>query len=307
VIVSVAEVWTLSASAVFDVEDRYARERGVRGAHPRPVAPVRFRAVARITAGGPQDLDPELDLDVIRNSSGFDLFYGSAGPAGTSERRRLDDGTYAVRALTGGIYQAVERADVVIPTPEPPFQYELDPGYAYPFPSGAASSHGAAPTLLRGGLQALDATPIEGARVEVTGTTRTYTTDEAGQWVLVFPENQASGAVTVRFELPDGTVTNVAGVQVVAGRDSVLAQTGLRGRVTTTEGIALPGATVTVGGQPGSTLAQVDGGWFYFFRPDQPATNVTVTATLPDGRSQSRGGVPVQPRSTVVVQSFRFS
>jgi len=32
-----------------------------------------------------------------------------------------------------------------------------------------------------------------------------------------------------------------------------------------------------------------------------------ATATLPDGRSQSRGAVPVQPRSTVVVQSFRFA
>ena len=305
--VSVADIRSLAAAAVFDVEDRYARERGVRGAHPRPIAPVRFRAVARMTAGGRVDLDPELELDIVRNSSGFDLFYGNAGPAGTDERRRLDDGTYAVRTLTGGVYQTVERADVVIPEPSAPYQFELEPGYSYPFPSGAASARGAAPTLLRGGLQGPDADGIEGARVAVAGTTRTYTTDESGQWVLVFPPNQASGTVTVRFELPDGTVANVAGVPVVAGRDSVVAQTALRGRVTTTEGAAIAGATVTVGGQPGQTLSQVDGGWFYYFRPDQSATNVTVTATLPDGRSQSRAAVPVQPRSTVVVQSFRFS
>jgi hypothetical protein len=306
VTVSVAEMRTLTAAAVFDVEDRYARERGVRGPHPRPIAPVRFRVVARITAGGPVEVDPELELDIVKNHSGFDLFYGGAGPVG-GERRRLDDGTYAVRVLSGGIYQPVERADVVVPAPAPPYQFDLEPGYAYPFPSGAASARGAAPTLLRGGLQGPDGSSIAGARVEVAGTTRTYTTDQAGQWVLVFPANQASGAVTVRFELPDGTVTNVPGVPVVAGRDSALAQTALRGSVTTTDGIAIPGATVTVGGQPGETLSQVDGGWFYFFRPDQPGTNVTVTATLPDGRSQSRVGVPVQPRSTVVVQSFRFS
>jgi hypothetical protein len=75
----------------------------------------------------------------------------------------------------------------------------------------------------------------------------------------------------------------------------------------TTDGVPIAGATVSVGGQPGSTRSQMDGGWFYFFRPDQTATAVTVTATLPDGRSLSRGGVPVQPRSTVVVQSFRFA
>jgi hypothetical protein len=305
--VTVADMRSLSASAVFDVEDRYARERGIRGAHPRPIAPLRFRAVARMTAGGRVELDPELGLDVIRNRSGFDLFHGSAGPVGTDERRRLDEGTYAVRVLAGGIYQAVERTDIVIPTAATSYKFELEPGYAYPFPSGAASASGAGPTVLRGGLQGPDARGIEGARVEVAGTTQTYTTDESGQWLLVFPPNQPTGAVTVRFTLPDGSVVNVVGVPVVAGRDSALAQTALRGSVTTTEGGPIAGAAVTVSGQPGQTLSQVDGGWFYYFRPDQPATNATVTATLPDGRSQSRGAVPVQPRSTVVVQSFRFS
>jgi hypothetical protein len=253
------------------------------------------------------DLDEDLELDVVHNAAGFGLFYGNAGPAGADTPRRLDDGTYVVRVLAGGVYQPVERPDIVLPTPSPAYGFDLDPGYAYPFPSGAASAHGAAPTLLRGGLQAPDATGIAGARVEVAGTTRAYTTDEAGQWVLVFPEGQASGPVTVRIELPDGTVINATGVPVVAGRDSVLSQTALRGTVMTTDGVPIAGATVSVGGQPGSTRSQMDGGWFYFFRPDQTATAVTVTATLPDGRSLSRGGVPVQPRSTVVVQSFRFA
>lgn len=305
--VSVADMRTLSATAVFDVEDRYARERGVRGPHPRAIAPLRFRAVARITGGGRVDMDPELELDVVRNASGFDLFYGSAGAAGTRERRRLDDGTYAVRVLSRGVYQPVERADVSMPAPAAPYLFELDPGYAYPFPSAAASARGAGPTVLRGALQGPDGRGIEGARVEVTGTTRAYTTDESGQWVLVFPENHQTGAVTVRFGLPDGTAVNVAGVQVPARGDSVLAQTGLRGGVLTTAGVPLERATVTVSGQPGRTLSQSDGRWFYYFRPDQVATNVIVTATLPDGRSQSRGAVPVQPRSTVVVDTFRFA
>jgi hypothetical protein len=266
-------------------------------------------AVARITGGGRVELDPPLELGVMRNASGFDLFFGSAAPVGTDEPRRLDQGTYAVRLSSGGVYQTVERADIAIPAPATPYRFELDPGCAYPFPSGAASARGGAPTLLRGGLQAPDATGIEGARVDVPAlaSVRLHTTDESGQWVLVFPEGQPSGAVSVRFRLPDGTTTNVAGVPIVAGRDSTLPQTALRGSVTTTAGVAIPEATVTVSGQPGSTRSQVDGGWFYFFRPDQPGTNVTVTATLPDGRSQSRGAVPVQPRSTVVVQSFRFA
>ena len=305
--VSVADMRTLSATAVFDVEDRYVRERGVRGPHPRPIAPLRFRAVARITGGGRVDIDPELDLDVVRNASGFDLFYGSAGPAGGRERRRLDDGTYVVRILSGGIYQPLERADVAMPAPAASYLFELEPGYAYPFPSAAASPSGAGPTVLRGGLQGPDGSGIEGARVDVTATTRTYTTDESGQWVLVFPDSHQTGAVTVRFRLPDGTTVNVAGIQVPAGGDSVLAQTGLRGNVLTTAGVPLEGARVTVSGQPDGTLSQSDGSWFYYFRPDQAAINVTVTATLADGRTQSRTAVPVQPRSTVVVDSFRFA
>ena len=303
--VSVADVRTLSASAVFAVEDRHARERGVRGPHPLPIAPVRFRAVARITSAGRVDFDADLDLDVVRNPSGFELFYGSAAAAG--ERRRLADGTYAVLALSGGIYQSLERDDVAIPAPTAPYLFDLDPGYAYPFASAAASARGAGPTLLRGGLQGPSGEGIRGARVDVQGTTRTYTTDESGQWLLVFPDSQQSGAVTVRFRLPDGTTVNVPGIQVVAGGDSVLAQTALRGTVLTAEGVPIAGAAVTVSGQPGRTRSGSDGGWFYFFRPDQAATNVTVTATLPDGRTQSRSPVPVQPRSTVIVESFRIA
>jgi hypothetical protein len=307
--VTIADVRTMSAQAVFDLEDRYARERGVGGAHPRPIAAARFVAVARITGGGRVELDPPLELSVLRNASGFDLFFGSAAPVGTNEPRRLGDGTYAVRLSSGGVYQTVERADIAIPAPATPYRFELDPSYAYPFPSGAASGSGGAPTLLRGGLQGPDATGVAGARVDVPAlaAVRPNTTDESGQWVLVFPEGQASGNVSVRFRLPDGTTTNVAGVPILAGRDATLSQTALRGRVTTTAGVPIPGATVTVSGPPGSTRSQVDGGWFYFFRPDQAATNVTVTATLPDGRSQSRAGVPVQPRSTVVVESFQFA
>jgi hypothetical protein len=305
--VAVAEMRTLSAAAVFDVEDRYARERGVRGPHPRPIAPVRFRAVARITGGGRVDMDPELDLDVVRSASGFDLFYRSAGAAGASERRMLDDGTYAVRVLSGGVYQPLERADVTIPEPASPYLFELEPGYAYPFPSAAAAARGGGPTVLRGGLQGADGSGIEGARVDVAGTTRVYTTDESGQWILVFPDGHQTGAVTVRFRLPDGATVNVPGVQVPAGGDALLAQTSLRGSVLTTAGAPLEGAVVTVSGQPGQTLSRSDGHWSYFFRPGQSGINVTVTATLQDGRTQSSGAVPVQPRSTVVVDNFRFA
>lgn len=306
--VSVADLRALSATAVFDVEDRYARARGVRGPHPRPLAPLRFRAVARMAGGGGRtEIDPELELDVIRNPSGYELFFGSAGVAGGRERRRLDHGTYAIRVVSDGFYQALERDDVAVPAPDTPYLFDLEPGHAYPFPSAAASPRGAGPTLLRGGLQGPDGNGIARARVDVAGITRTYTTDEAGQWVLVFPENHQSGAVTVRFRLPGGATVTVPGIQVPAGGDSVLAQTALRGSVLTTAGVPLRGATVTVSGQPGQTLSQSDGRWFYVFRPDQAATNVTVTAALPDGRTQSHAAVPVQPRSTVVVDAFRFA
>jgi len=296
---------TLSAQAVFDVEDVFARERGVSGPHPRAVRPLRFVAVARIVAGAREQLDPPPVLEIRRNTSGYDLFFGTCR-VGDDIRRRLADGTYAVRVESDGVYQRLEH-DVSIPRPTPPYVYDLEPGFAYPFPSGSPIRRSLGPTLLRGSLQGADTRGIAGATVEVVGASNAYRTDETGQWVLVFPDTQPSGDVTVRFTLPDGTVTDVPNVPIVAGREATLAQTALRGSVMSDAGAPIADAEVAVSGQPATTRTGPDGSWFYFFPVGQAAVNVDVTATVPDGASQLRPGVPVQPRATVVVPSFRFA
>ena len=302
----VLELRHLEAAAIFDLEDAYARDRGVLGPHPRIDGPVRLLLVGRMTPAGREEIAPAPELELRRNDRGYDLFFGIVRSPG-AERTHLDEGTYVVRVDTDGRYQRAERADVRIPEPAVPYVFDLAPGHAYAFPSGSSVPRSLGPTLLRGALQGPDGAGLADATVEVVGVTERYLTDRSGQWVLVFPDGQASGDVTVRFGLPDGSTTDVASVPVAAGREATLAQTALRGQVVTNAGRPIAGAVVSVGGRPGSARSGPDGAWSYFFGVAQAAINVNVTATLPDGRSQTAPNVPVQPRATVVVPRFRFA
>ena len=98
-----------------------------------------------------------------------------------------------MRVETSGRYQRAENPAVVIPEPAVPYRFDLEPGYAYPFPSGCRAPRSLGPTLLRGALQHPDGAGIAGALVEVAGVTDRYRTDESGQWVLVFPDSPGVG------------------------------------------------------------------------------------------------------------------
>jgi hypothetical protein len=302
--VTVLDVRHLTATLVFDLEDGYARDRGVAGPHPRPLEPVRYLVVGEVVGGARQDFVEPLELQVRQNSDGYDLFFG---------RHRLPDGrvvsvlrpgTYVVR-VESDLYQAVERDDVMLPEPASPYLFTLEPGASYPFPSGTLIPRSLGPTLLRGVLQDFGGDGVEGATVEVPGQSNTGRTDASGQWVLVFPDSIASGSVTIRFGLPDGTVVQVPAVPIVAGRESTLAPTVLRGVVLTGAGAGITGAAVDVGG-PDVARTRRDGSITIVFPLNQAAAVVDVTATLPDGRAQTKAAVPVQPRATVTVPTFRF-
>jgi hypothetical protein len=297
-----------TATLIFDPEDRYARERGVRGSHPRPIGPIKFCLVGRMVGGSRQDFDRPLKLVVGRNASGYYLFFGAIRLAdGTSRRDVLADGMYVVR-VESRFYQWAEREDIALPMPDPeaPYFFDLEPGYAYPFPMESTRPGGRGPTLLRGSLHRPDGHGIARATIQVVGQSNTYRTDDTGQWVLVFPDTQPSGDVTVHFDFPDGKVENVANVPVVQGRESSLPQTALRGWVLTEAGVGIRDAIVRVSGYPGRTTTRRDGSWFYYFGLNQMVDTVSVTAVLPDGRSLTQSNVQVQPRATVVVPTFRF-
>jgi hypothetical protein len=195
--------------------------------------------VGQIVNGDRQDLDKPLELVVRRNPSGYHLFFGLVRlPNGRTHRsyladgtyvdsatRRayLDDGKYVVR-VESRYYQPVEQ-EVVLPMPkpkEPPIS--LSPGYAYPFPKTSTRPDGGGPTLLRGSVHDADGKGIAGVEIEVVGQDQekiTYLTDESGQWVLVFPDTQSSGDVTVRFTLGETSEDRKAPVE--QGREKSLA------------------------------------------------------------------------------------
>jgi hypothetical protein len=295
-----------SAALVFDAEDRFARARGTRGPHPRPFEPVRFYATAEMVGLVRHDFPRPVELVTTRTPAGFHLFFGETRQADGSVRRgALAEGTYAVRA-EGRFYQRVEREDVVLPTPGDAYFYDLPPSYAYPLPREGTLTGGRGLTLLRGTLVDAAGRGVAGATVEVVGVTEPYLTDETGQWVLVFPDTTASGPVTVHFTFADSSTEDVANVQVVQGAEAGLGQTALRGWVLTQAGAVAGGAVVEVVGDPGRAAVAPDGGWFYYFGLNQAAAAVDVRATLPGGQNLTENNVLVQPRSTVVVPTFRF-
>src|SRR5262249_28648929 len=157
---------------------------------------------------------------------------------------------------------------------------------------------GEGPTLLRGDLRRPDGSGVEAATVAAaTVPSSTYRTDATGRYVLIFPDTQASAQITVRVTLADGTQLDVANVPIEAGHARSLQPAALRG-VGRVRGVAVAGARVSVSGSPSFARTGSDGGWSYWFALDQLADTVAVTAVLPDGRSQTQGGQPVQPRST---------
>jgi hypothetical protein len=213
-----------NAIQVFDSEDRYARERGVRGPHPRPLGSVRFYAVGQVINDERQDFHQPLELIVRRNPGGYFLFFGHVRlPNGATRQHILDDGTYVVR-VESTYYQQMEREDVDIPLvdPEAPVFWDLSPGYTYPFPKTSTLPGGLGPTLLRGGVLDAGGEWLAGVVMEVLGQPDlTYLTDASGQWVLAFPDSQTAGSVTVRFTARDGSSEDVDAT-IEPGRETSL-------------------------------------------------------------------------------------
>jgi hypothetical protein len=313
-----------TATVVFDLEDAFARERAVRGLHPRPIGPVRFFLIGQVVGGVRQDFPDPLELSVVRTPSGYDLFYDTVRLANRSSRQwRLPDGVYVMRVATPDthFYQAAERQDVAFGNARAPFVFSaaLQPGYGYPFPREIGSIGAAefSPSLLRGSVFDSGGTGVADVLVQaevpaLALTSSTYRTDATGEWVVIAPDTffgnppQANVMATVHFTFPGNVVVSVPNVDVARGRERSLRPTALRGQVLNAQGLPVANATIGVSGQATSVITNRDGNWFFNFPLDQAAVVVSVTARLASGASLVEPAIGVQPRATVRVPTFRF-
>ena len=325
--ITILERHILTALLILDLEDAFVRSRSRPGDHPRPLEPLRFFLVQKDINGTVTTFDPPIELEVIRNSSGYHLFFGrqkvyAAHGKTSTASLVLPQGKYTLR-VTSPFYQTVERKfHLPIGNANDPnifnnYHLDLEASFAYPFPDvlplgqvavGSCTEtvftpqHG--PTLLRGVLLDAGGNGLSGARVRVINKTNIYTTDSTGQWVLWFKDTQPTGPVELNVEIPTQPVQLVNNVCVVQGRETSLQQTALRGWVR--QGSRpLPGAVVTVQTFPGQAVTGRNGGWIFTFPFSQGAQTVTVIAQVPGRPAQNRT-VNLVPRASIVLDPFQF-
>lgn len=310
---TVYEFRTLTATNVFDLTDLFAKTRGTRGPFPRPFEPIRFFATAKIVGMTREEYEPPLELIVKRNGNGYHIFHNMIKKSdGTVLRKALANGQYDIR-VESDFYQTVNLPAIDVPKSTSPESFELEPGYNYPFPLDQPAA-GRNFALLRGSLHTPAGIAIANAKVEIDSepSIHAYTTDQSGQWVLVFLNSFFPGALTSRnvevvVTPPSAPAVHVPNVTVTKGGDLALYETAFRGWVNARGGIGVRGATVEVQGQPVQTSTALDGSWFYYFNLDHATSEfVDVTAHLPDGTTLTQTNKQVQPRATVIVPPFQF-
>ena len=326
--ITVYERRTLTALLVLDLEDAFARSRGRPGEHPRPFEPLRFFLIESDIRGTVTKFDPPVELEMMRNGSGYHMFFGQQkiyGTRGEKSTRTLDlpPGKYTVQ-VTSPLYQTASKAfDLPIGNANDPniinnYHMDLEASFAYPFPdvyplgqetAGNCTSGNFPPrrgtTLLRGVLLDLDGKGLANTSVRVANRSNTYITDSSGQWVLWFREPQSTGPVDVMIKFPNQPIEQrVSNVCVIQGHETSLHQTALRGWVRQ-GGLLVAGAIITVQGLRDEVLSDNQGAWTFVFSFTQAAQPVTVNARFKRFPPQLRT-VPIVPRGTVVLEPFQF-
>jgi hypothetical protein len=318
---------TLTANLILDLEDVFARGRGRPGDHPRPFEPLRFFLIDQDLGGGLILFDPPIELEMIRNPSGFHLFFGRQilrGTRGEIFTRALDlpPGKYTVR-VTSTLYQTMQKTiDLPIGNANDPsvisrYHLDLQASFAYPFPDVYSLGQPAAnscsngtftprrgTTLLRGVLLDTGGRGLTGGTVRVASRSNTYTTDVSGQWVLWFSEPQPTGPVDVIIQAPGQTAQQVQDVCVIQGHETSLHQTALRGWVRRGT-MPVANAVISVQGMNGQATSDMHGDWTYVFPFSQAVQEVTLIARVQGLPVQTRT-VTLVSRSTVIVDPFQI-
>jgi hypothetical protein len=217
----------------------------------------------------------------------------------------LQSGTYDIEVTAPGFQTATLQA--VFPAAEAPpsvVTLDLEAGPDYPFPGETAQATSTGPTLIRGQILALDGSGLAGVPVQAPAATPAVT-DQNGSWVLAFPDNTASGPVTVSAAIAGAAVT--AATVIVTGQRTVVPQARLHGRTVYQSRAPAAGAAISVGGVPGTVASGPDGSWSLAlpFGTGLQPMNVTVTAVL-GATTRTQAGVGVVPGRAVTVPDHVF-
>jgi hypothetical protein len=223
----------VDAIRIFDVVDRFARDRGVRGSRPRPLSEVRFNLLARTVGGVRHEYDPGSTLVVRQTESGHHVFFGqvavmsAASPYGSSGTAMTIPATGTLEVLLDSeLYAPSMRLEVPVPEGRRPYPVLLEPGLAYPFPCvvtppppGALDQPGGppwvhGPTLLRGVVRDSTGRGIPEASVSAEGGARRTVTDDNGSWVLDLPEGHESRPLAVTVALRDGRAATESDIRI---------------------------------------------------------------------------------------------
>jgi hypothetical protein len=325
-----------TAQLGFELIDDYARRRHTkqgdaeslqRAPSPGPIGPVRFQVSAREEDGAVQRLAKPLTMEMRRTPSGVFGFSGLVTQADDDRKLRLPAGRYEVR-ISSQNYQTMITPKFDFPATNPRQalqQYSLKPGYAYPFAKGGSTRGRDRPTLLRGNLHHSDGQPVDGAIVNAKipipiavdrraaggNWEDEYLTDEAGQWVLVVPDNVFSDGglpnATIHITYPDGATVPENMPELLQWKDNPLSETVLRGNVVNGERIGIPRAMVGVRHRSGQTTTDNNGDWTYYFRAGPViAPTVQVTAEVAGQPPQTQNAHPIV-HEEVTVPSFTFN
>ncbi len=316
----VSERRITAPSLVFDLVDRFARDRGTAGSRPRVRGSVRYRIVATEAGGVRTELAEPFDMVMVRNVAGYDLWFGAvARDGGPATHYRPDPPPSFVVEVAAERYQRVETTVASLPQPGTPRQLALEPGWAYEFPQATSVPGGTGPTLLRGTLRRPDGTGVVGARVQVDpppanqlASHPEYRTDETGNWVLAFDDAVATTVAAQVEVTPAGQPpTVVTEVTITQGDTSALRQASLAGITRRATGAALPGVTLTADVAPGiSTTSDADGRWELWlpierFMPSTGTQPTVITATSAQAVLLVQNS-QVRPRVTTHVDPFVF-